>query len=128
MFFSERCYVRNFIPIKSNRDFSRIHKTGASYRTRSLVMLVAPSKQQCTVLKDTAGTVCAGFSLSKKVGNAVVRNRIKRRLKEALMCFAGRATRNVSVVFIVRSFETEPSFAALCCDMEYLLKKAGIIL
>lgn len=43
-----------------------------------------------TLRRDDAGEPRVGFTVTKKVGNAVVRNRIRRRLKEAIRVHAAR--------------------------------------
>ena len=54
--------------LKKNRAFQYVYHKGHSVACRNLVMLLAPGRE----LK-------VGFSVSKKTGNAVTRNRIKRR-------------------------------------------------
>ena len=56
--------------LQKNRAFQYVYRRGHSVACRDLVMLLAPAKQ----LK-------VGFSVSKKVGKAFVRNKVKRRLR-----------------------------------------------
>lgn len=59
--------------LRKTQEFSRVYRTGISKADRNLVMYLA--KNQGTASK-------MGVSVSKKVGNSVIRHRIKRRLKE----------------------------------------------
>ncbi|GEN56409.1 ribonuclease P protein component [Halolactibacillus alkaliphilus] len=61
--------------LKSNDDFQQVFKRGTSFANRQLVLYYLP-KQDQTHFR-------IGLSVSKKVGNAVVRNRIKRYLRQA---------------------------------------------
>ena len=59
--------------LRKSRDFTAARREGRSWADRRLVL----------VARRTDAEHCRfGFSVSKRVGNAVVRNRIKRRLKE----------------------------------------------
>ena len=60
--------------LRSNRDFQKVFKSGRSYANKYLVMYV--SKNQLSENR-------LGISVSKKVGNSVVRHRVKRFIKES---------------------------------------------
>lgn len=60
--------------LKKNKDFQFVYKNGTSYANRYLVMYVL--NRQC---KENR----LGISVSKKVGNSVVRHRVTRLIRES---------------------------------------------
>jgi ribonuclease P protein component len=65
-----------------------------------------------------------GFTVSRKVGNAVVRNRVRRRLKEvAERVLTDHARTDNDYVIIGRAATVSRPFAALVKDLETALKK-----
>lgn len=60
--------------LKKNRDFRNVYQNGRSYANRLLVMYV---------LKNGSDKNRFGISVSKKVGNSVVRHHITRLLRES---------------------------------------------
>ena len=102
--------------LKKNRAFQYVYRRGHSVACRNLVMLFAPSKE----LK-------VGFSVSKKTGNAVVRNKIKRRLRECFRPYLGDVRTGLYVI-VARTSAAEAAFDDLRKDVRYLLKKQDALL
>jgi len=68
-----------------------------------------------------------GFTVTKKVGNAVIRNRTRRRLKEAArLLLRDRAVSGVDLVLIGRDATRARDFTALQADLQHALAKAGV--
>ena len=67
-----------------------------------------------------------GFSVSKKVGNAVVRNRVKRRLKEAFRLYLEQLKPNVLIIIVARPGIADKEFSAVKANVEKLLARAGL--
>ncbi len=67
-----------------------------------------------------------GFSVSKKVGNAVVRNRTKRRLRECVRPLLSEM-KNGLYVFVARPSAAECTFDQLNQDVRFLLKRANAL-
>ena len=73
------------------------------------------------------GVARLGFTVTKKVGNAVVRNRTRRRLKEAArLLLRERAVAGVDLVMIGRDGTRGRPFAVLMDDIRRALDKAGV--
>ena len=102
--------------LKKNRAFQYVYRKGHSVACRNLVMLLAPGRE----LK-------VGFSVSKKTGNAVTRNRIKRRLRECFRPYLGDVKTGLYVI-VARSSAAEAAFEDLKRDVHYLLKKQDALL
>ncbi|MBX6366688.1 MAG: ribonuclease P protein component [Rhodospirillales bacterium] len=81
--------------------------------------------QACRREADDDG-IRVGFTASRKVGGAVIRNRARRRLRAAaeriLPCHAARGT---DYVLIARADTPTRPFAALLADLETALKRIG---
>lgn len=68
-----------------------------------------------------------GFTVTKKVGNAVIRNRTRRRLKEAArLLLRAQPVTGVDLVLIGRDATRTRDFASLQADLRRALAKAGV--
>ena len=66
--------MRNIYTLKNNREFQAVYKGGKSKANKYLVMYVLP---------NDSNEIRVGMSVSKKVGNSVVRHRLTRLIREA---------------------------------------------
>jgi len=74
-----------------------------------------------------AGPARLGFTVTKRVGNAVVRNRVRRRLKEAArLNLAEQPLAGVDLVLIGREGARRRAFAALREDFRRALDRVGV--
>jgi ribonuclease P protein component len=102
--------------LKRRGDFLRV-AAGRRVAAPGLVLQAAPQP-------PTAYDVRVGFTASRKVGNAVTRNRAKRRLRAAaaeILPSRGRA--GTDYVLIARAGTSERRFAALVADLEGALRR-----
>ncbi|MFN8983768.1 MAG: ribonuclease P protein component, partial [Alphaproteobacteria bacterium] len=68
-----------------------------------------------------------GFTVTKKIGNAVIRNRARRRLKEAArLTLPGMALSGWDLVLIGRDATAERPFPLLIEDLRAALRQAGV--
>ena len=102
--------------LKKNRAFQYVYRRGHSAACRDLVMLFARGRE----LK-------VGFSVSKKVGNAVIRNKVKRRLRECFRPYLGDVKTGLYVI-VARPSAAKATFQSLQKDVRYLLKKQDALL
>ncbi len=76
--------------------------------------------------KSRSETVRVGFSVSKRVGNAVQRNRAKRRMRAALSPLIDRVAGGCNVIFVAKPEVLDAPFPELGRQMETLLQRAGL--
>ncbi|MFC1900613.1 ribonuclease P protein component [Chloroflexota bacterium] len=98
------------------KQYASVYKEGNSFTSDLLVMRALPNGLSLSRY---------GFSVSKRVGNAVRRNRIKRLLREIL-----RTTQlkpSWDIVFIVRPTATDIKYAGMEESVNNLLTQAGLL-
>ena len=105
--------------LKRRAEFLRTAKNGRKAVMPGLVLQALPH--------PTPGAARIGFTVTKKVGNAVIRNRTRRRLKEAArLLFRLRPVASVDLVLIGRDGTRTRPFLVLMDDVRRALDKAGV--
>lgn len=101
-----------------NKDFQTIYKKGKSYANKYLVMYVLENKEEENRL---------GISVSKKVGNSVVRHRITRLLRESYRLQKNRFQTGYDIVVIARSNAKDKTYGEIESALIHLGKLHNII-
>lgn len=114
--------VHKLETLKIRADFLRVASAGRRSAATGLVVQAAPQPRQL----GAAAGMRVGFTASRKVGNAVVRNRAKRRMRAAaarVMPTLGRP--GTDYVLIARAGTADRPFAELIADLEAALRRIG---
>lgn len=103
--------------LKKKKEFNHVFKKGKSYVTRNLVVYIVENNLNYNRL---------GFIISKKVGNSVTRNRIRRLLKESYRKNRDKIDQGFDLIFIVRHRAAGITYKQVKKELFKLLNKAGI--
>ena len=100
-------------------EFLRVAAEGRKAPARGVVVQALP--------RDDAEPARLGFTVTRKIGNAVIRNRTRRRLKEAArLVLAETSPAGVDLVLIGRDATRRRDFTKLQDDLRQALAKAGV--
>ena len=98
------------------RDFAALRSHGRAWSAKLLVLVARPNSQE---------TSRVGLSVSKRVGNAVVRNLVKRRLREALRCID--LQEGWDILLIARNGAGDADFRTLERSLRSLCRRARLV-
>lgn len=105
--------------LTQRREFQRVAAQGRRAARPGVVVQALPAPGQA---------LRVGFTATKKLGNAVVRNRAKRRLREAARALLGGGeVQGFDLVLICREATGARPWPTLLGDLRGALKQAGIV-
>lgn len=115
--------MSDFLKLKKRREFLRVAQKGERVVTTSLIMQAAHSLSKEQVEPKF------GFTTTKKLGHAVVRNKARRRLRAVVReIYKNHACKNTEYVLIGRYSTAECDFLNLLKDLKYAFKKSHKLL
>jgi ribonuclease P protein component len=103
--------------LKRHKEFRYTYARGRSQSLPLFTLVYAKSRLD---------TVRIGFSVSKRIGNAVQRNRAKRRMRAALTPLLHSISGGFNVIFVAKQEVLSAPFPELSREMETLLRRAGL--
>lgn len=105
--------------LKKNKDFQFVFRSGNSKANRQFVVYYRKQPEPSHFR--------FGISVSKRVGNAVTRNRIKRYIREAIRQLEGDLSEGKDYVIIARKPTANMNFHQIKASLVHVLKRAGVL-
>lgn len=102
--------MEKFNSLKRTTDFGRVYHQGRSYGNEVLVLYYVDGGQ------DQVGRI--GISVSKKIGNSVMRHKVKRRIKECFRTHLNGWKDGIDIVVVARHGILEKDFKSLIGALE----------
>ncbi|QOP44748.1 ribonuclease P protein component [Sulfurimonas sediminis] len=102
-----------FNTLKLHKEFQYVYNKGKNQHSQSVVLFFLPQP----------GVRKVGFTATKKLGNAVKRNRAKRRLR-ALFCEYSHSLKDGIYVFVAKAAIFDAPFEKLTSDFHKVLTRA----
>lgn len=115
-----KIFMKHFNSIKKNKDFQAVYQNGKSYANRLLVMYVKKSDMPRSRI---------GISVSKKVGNSVVRHHLTRLIRESFRLHEDVVEAGLDIVVVARASAKEENYKTIesaylhLCGLHNILKK-----
>ena len=103
--------------LKRSADFARVRAEGRNWRGPFLAMSVAP---------NTLAYNRYGFIASRRLGGAVVRNRVRRLLREAIRLLAPHLRQGYDITIVARNEMVGQPYSDVISALESLVKRAGL--
>lgn len=110
--------MSTILKIRKNREYKKVYTSGRYYVEAFLVMYI---------MKNFSEHNKVGFSVSKKVGKAVVRNRIKRIMKENYRLISGDLKKGHDIIFTARAKGSNAKFYDIKNNMFSAVKRAKLL-
>ena len=98
-------------------DIAHVRQHGRAWRHPLLVLLACPNGRSCSRF---------GFVVSRRIGKAVIRNRVKRRLREAVRQQVNHLIPGWDCLFIARESIAQAEYKAVETAVTHLLQQAGV--
>jgi ribonuclease P protein component len=109
--------MRHTVSLKQNREFRSLYARGKNTAGVYLALYAR---------KNRAGASRLGITVSGKLGGAVVRNRVRRKLKEAYRLNEDRFAKGFDIVVTARSKAVGADFSVLRNELLRLAGKLGL--
>lgn len=113
--------MKHFNSIKKNQDFQAVYRTGKSCANKFLIMYVRQTQAEISRI---------GISVSKKVGNSVVRHRMTRLIRESFRLHQDEIQTGLDIVVVVRAAAREEGFQSIegaymhLCGLHHIIRES----
>jgi ribonuclease P protein component len=99
--------------LKKNEDFKEIYRTGKSYANKYLIMYVKNNNTNSNRI---------GISVSKKVGNSVIRHRITRLIRESYRLSEDNFVNGLDIIVVARVGAKGKDYSEIQSALLHLMK------
>ncbi len=103
--------------LRTSADFDRLRSEGRVWRHPFLTMSIAP---------NALGHNRYGFIVSRRLGGAVVRNRVRRLLRESVRLSIPRLKTGFDITFVARNEIVDQPYSKVNLALEDLFKRAAL--
>lgn len=110
--------------LKKNYEFNTVYRRGKSFANNLLVLYILKNRRNKDKNMESYNKI--GVSVSKKVGNSVVRSRCKRLISESFRLNSDNIIKGYDLVFIARNPLKDKNYFSVEKSMKNLIKKAGL--
>ena len=104
--------------LRNRREFNIVYSEGKNYWNRNLILYIR---------KNSLDYNRIGYSITKKVGNSVVRNKIRRRMKEIYRLNVHNLKSGYDIIVIPKKNTTEISYDELESAMLHIFKISKVL-
>ena len=105
--------------LRRNSDFQQVRRLGKSYASPIMVL---------AFLRNELDYSRFGFVVSKRLGKAFRRNKIKRRMRESIRLRMGEIKPGFDLVLVARKQIGQATYTEISLSLEGLLKRADLLL
>jgi len=112
--------MRNIPSLKTYKDFQAVYSARSSFANRYLIMYKK-------TVDDPEKKACIGISVSKKVGNSIIRHRITRLIRESYRLNREKLKEGYNIIVVARPEARELGYKEIEEAYLHLLKKQDLL-
>lgn len=111
------------VRLRKRREFLQIQGAGAKHHLRHFLVFISPASERRKTASSGPTSVRLGVTVTRKVGCAVVRNRIKRFVREAFRRKRGSFTHACDMVWVAKQSAASAGYADVLAAMDALTRR-----